>query len=196
MTPSSTPSGPSLGRRVRRRLLRLAHGAAFVRHRDRSGAVADLRDADRVLFLCYGNICRSPFAERVARPLAPGSVRVASAGVHPTVDRPSPDAARAAARRLGVVLDDHRSRLPDDAELADADVILVFDGRNYLDALERHAPARSRIHYLGNFDPAGPHEIADPWGESEAAFLVTYRRIARAVATAARDAGWTGEVRS
>jgi protein-tyrosine-phosphatase len=195
MTPSS-PSGPSLGRRVRRRLVRFAHGLGLTRRRDRSRAALDLRDATTVLFLCYGNICRSPFAARYAREISPPGIRIASAGVHPTGGRSSPDAARRAARRLGVDLDDHRSRVTDGTELERADVILVFDARNYLDALERHGEARSRIHFLGNFDPAGPVEIADPWGESEEAFLETYRRIGRAVEAAAAEVGWPDRIRT
>jgi protein-tyrosine phosphatase len=181
---------------VRRRLVRFAHGLDLFRRRDRSRAVADLRAARRVLFLCYGNICRSPFAERYARACFPEDVRLASGGVHPTVDRPSPDVARTAARRLGVDLESHRSRETDGTELAGSDVILVFDARNYLDAVERHGAARSRVHFLGNFDPVGPLEIADPWGGSEEAFLGTYRRIAGALEAAARAVGWTDGARA
>lgn len=175
LTPS--PGDPSLWVRLRRRIVRALRGMSWVRRRDAAAARADVAKADRILFLCYGNICRSPFAERVARRLLPDSVDVASSGVHPTVGRPSPEAARSAARRLGVDLEDHASARLTPAMLGEADVIFVFDVRNWVDLLGRDRAALARTHFLGNLDPSGPLEISDPWGESEERFVTTYRRI-------------------
>ncbi|MDQ3870683.1 MAG: hypothetical protein M3301_03585, partial [Chloroflexota bacterium] len=82
--------------RVRRRLRREALQAW------QSGTLA---------FVCLGNICRSPFAERLAAERLPDGRRTASAGYFPEEGRPSPGQAVTVAARLGVDLTRHRSRV-------------------------------------------------------------------------------------
>src|SRR5450759_2034745 len=70
--------------------------AASVRGRLEQEAAAAVRGAQSVLFVCKGNVCRSPFAEQLARTRALFP-RVTSSGYHPVPDRPSPEAAVLAA---------------------------------------------------------------------------------------------------
>jgi protein-tyrosine phosphatase len=65
-----------------------------------------------VLFVCRGNICRSPFAERVARKLFHELARdreqpiaFQSAGLHVTVPKAPPETAIVVAHRFGVSLE-------------------------------------------------------------------------------------------
>jgi len=76
----------------------------LVRGEMRRRAERAIRSAHRVLFLCRGNICRSPFAEYALRLAAGDAVECASAGSYPVAGRRSPEAAIEAARRLGVEL--------------------------------------------------------------------------------------------
>jgi protein-tyrosine-phosphatase len=140
-----------------------------------------LQGARRVLFVCKGNICRSPFAEAVARRAWRG-VEVASAGYYPERGRASPASAVAVAGELGIDLVSHRSRILDQTMLSAADVVLVFDEEN-LETVERRFPyARSKLFRLGALDRAVPGgTIADPYGGTEEAFRVTYEQIHRAI---------------
>ncbi len=133
-----------------------------------------VRDAHSVLFVCFGNICRSPFAEHAAR-FGP-RLRVVSAGTHPHAGRSSPDDAVAAARRIGVDLSAHRSQVVDAAMLEAADVVFVFDLRNERDLLARFPAVRRKLHQLSAVAP-GPIEIPDPYGEGPAAFDACYARV-------------------
>ncbi|GAB4518186.1 MAG: hypothetical protein Tsb0010_02430 [Parvularculaceae bacterium] len=133
-------------------------------------------------FVCLGNICRSPFAERylVARMAAHGAnARIVSAGVLPMPGRPSPEGALRAAAGFGVDLSDHRSKLFED--VADAcDLIVVFDSRTLNAVLDRAPPAELPIVTLGDIGPRGAEDraIDDPYGEDDAIFEATYRKIA------------------
>jgi protein-tyrosine-phosphatase/predicted ATP-grasp superfamily ATP-dependent carboligase len=138
--------------------------------------------ARRILFLCRGNICRSPFAEYALRLSAGEAVECASAGSFPVAGRRSPEAAIEAAGRLGVDLGPHRSRVLDREMAARADVILIFD-RGQESTLEAwHPEAIGKVHYLGALDPEGPLEIADPYGSDAGDFLASYRRLEQLLA--------------
>lgn len=164
---------------------RLLHPRRRIRARRR---LRDLpSDASDVLFVCYGNICRSPFAAAILRvelDEAGLEVSVSSAGFHPTVGRRAPREARAAARRHGVELADHRSRSVGGPDGGPGDT-LVF----VMDADQRRRMVRgrgwppSRVFVLGDFDPGHPgrRAIRDPFGQPERVFEEVYGRIRRCV---------------
>ena len=115
-----------------------------------------------VLFVCLGNICRSPTAEAVMRELVRGagmedSIEVDSAGTGAWHVGHSPDPrAAAAARGRGIVLSgEARAVAPSDFE--DFDLILAMD-RAHLRDLLAMAPegVRGRVRLLREFDPAAP----------------------------------------
>jgi low molecular weight protein-tyrosine phosphatase len=117
----------------------------------------------RLLFVCLGNICRSPTAEAVMRRVVAergldGEVEVDSAGTgawHAGAP-PDPRAARAALRR-GVTLEGAARRVtPDDFE--DFDLLLAMDEENLRDLLAVAPPhARSRIRKLADVDVPDPY---------------------------------------
>lgn len=79
-----------------------------------------------VLFVCTGNICRSPtaaalLAERLA--LCDVKVEISSAGVRQQAQPPPPEAVKAAAF-FGVDISTHRSRPLDALEIARADLVI------------------------------------------------------------------------
>jgi protein-tyrosine-phosphatase/predicted ATP-grasp superfamily ATP-dependent carboligase len=147
---------------------RLAAGAARRR----------LQEARAVLFVCKGNICRSPFAAALAQARWP-DVTVTSAGYYPKSNRPSPEAAVAAARSFGVDLAEHRSRRLDAALVAAADAVVVFDAENATTVVQEFPDAAAKLVHLGRLD--GVAEIADPYGGDDAKFRGCYARIARAL---------------
>lgn len=104
-----------------------------------------MKTVTRVLFVCMGNICRSPTAEGVARGIAKrrrmsGRVEFDSAGTHGyhTGNPPDPRARQAAAKR-GYDLDDLRARQVNEFDFTRFDLILAMDQDN-LDLLRKACP--------------------------------------------------------
>jgi len=134
----------------------------------------------KMLVLCSGNICRSPFAAALLKQqlasLRP-DIEVASAGFIAREMRRSPDMAVAQAALFGVRLEDHRSRFARDRDLDEADAILIFDQLNEADLARRGIRAQHRTIMMGDFGPT-PSPIEDPYGGSAGIFHETYERIA------------------
>jgi protein-tyrosine phosphatase len=127
--------------------------------------------ARRVLFVCMGNICRSPTAEGVFRKLleerAPElDVLVDSAGTHAyhVGEPPDPRAQRAALRR-GVDLSAQRARRVTEQDFVHFELVLAMDEQNR-EALLEICPSehRGRVRLLLEFAPqAGRSDVPDPY---------------------------------
>lgn len=125
----------------------------------------------RILFVCLGNICRSPTAEVVFRAVAAReapemALEIASAGTAAYHVGELPDRrTRQAAARRGYDLSRLRARVVDPGDFERFDLILAMDREN-LRALERRAPAhaRERLRLFLEFAPeAGISEVPDPY---------------------------------
>lgn len=125
----------------------------------------------RILFVCLGNICRSPTAEGVVRDIAARhypalGLEVDSAGTaNYHVGEPPDRRSVAAARRRGYDLSMLRARQVVPADFADFDHILAMDTANLAD-LRRQAPARmrARLALFLEFAPeCGCDEVPDPY---------------------------------
>jgi protein-tyrosine phosphatase len=141
----------------------------------------------RVLFVCHGNICRSPYGEFRLRHLLedalgtdadPPPVVVSSVGfVHP--GRPVPRAALEVAGRRGLDLGEHHSRVLTMPNLRGADLVLVMTGRQRRDLLWSYGVVD--VVHLGDLDP-GPIEardVFDPYGHPPEVFEEVYARLDR-----------------
>lgn len=106
----------------------------------------------RVLFVCLGNICRSPTAEGVFRALVTGSdaIETDSAGTaaYHVGNPPDPRAVTEAASR-GIDISDLRARQVEAADFTRFDLIIAMD-RSNLTNLKRMAPknATARIQMM------------------------------------------------
>lgn len=145
---------------------------------------------DSILFVCLGNICRSPFAAKLAaRLLAEAGrphVSCASAGIRPSQDRRSPPEACRASSAYGISLDAHVPQ-PLTRELMEShDVVVVMEWRHLMELHEAYPHRRDRVHLLPLSD-GEPHDayercnIADPFGQPRAAFDECYVRIERSL---------------
>jgi protein-tyrosine phosphatase len=123
----------------------------------------------RILFVCMGNICRSPTAEGVMRHLLvqeglQAEIEVDSAGTGAWHAGEAADPrARATAERRGVRLDSLARQVVRD-DFARFDYLVAMDRDNQRE-LERLAPdpaAREKIHLLRAFDAASPAGAAVP----------------------------------
>ena len=112
-------------------------------------------DSFRLLFVCTGNICRSPMAEGLMKVLLPpGSGRdiiIRSAGTHAADGLPAEPGAARAAREHGADIGGHRSRAIDGSLIASANLILVME-RQQARFIHGTAPVtRDAIRLLGEF---------------------------------------------
>jgi protein-tyrosine phosphatase len=136
----------------------------------------------RILFLCTGNICRSPTAEGVFRSLASShapalDVEVDSAGTHGLHQGHAPDArSQQVARARGVDLSALRARQLTRADFDAFDLILAMDQDN-LEFAKRLAPPgrRERVRLLLDFAPKQPlREVPDPYYGGPEGFELVY----------------------
>lgn len=176
-----------VARRVRDGLRDTVDGWMHAQRYERARRRLDRSDPRRILFLCLGNICRSPLAERLLRSRLGDGVMVESAGfIGP--DRPPPPEALESAQKLGVEHGDHRSRTVTDHRLRAAEIILVFDGKNVRKLKSSFPGHAEKVVWLGDLDPvwSGRRAVDDPWGQGASAFDETFERIARCVEEMAR----------
>lgn len=125
----------------------------------------------RILFVCTGNICRSPTAEGVARHAIrsaglEGLIEVESAGTHGYHVGEAPDPrTRKAAEKRGYDLSTLRARKLEAADFESFDLLLAMD-LGHLEIMERNCPAAHRpkvqlfMRYARRFKV---EEVPDPY---------------------------------
>jgi protein-tyrosine-phosphatase len=86
-------------------------------------AVAQLRAAKRIAFICVANSARSQMAEGIARMLSAPAIQIFSAGSEPS--RVNRHAVEALAE-IGIDISDQRSKSLDDIPLAEMDAVVVL----------------------------------------------------------------------
>ena len=164
---------------------RLMHGR---RHRRAIAAVPQLEDGSRVVVVCYGNICRSPYAATaLRRRLAGTGVLVESAGfVGP--GRPVPAHAHTVALGRGDDMSQHRAQLLTEPMVRGAQLIVVMDTEQRA-RLVRRTPSAPPILLLGDLDPQpiAKRAIRDPYAQSIEVFAEVFDRIDRSVEVLARE---------
>jgi protein-tyrosine phosphatase len=141
-----------------------------------------------ILFVCLGNICRSPTAEGVMRKLVSEaglqeSIAIDSAGTGAWhVGDPPDERATAAAHMRGIVLEGQARKVrPEDFERFD--LILAMDSSNERD-LHRLAPdekARMKVRLLREFDLASAGlvdlDVPDPYYDSARGFEIVLDQV-------------------
>lgn len=145
----------------------------------RPGVGQELPDT-RILFVCTGNICRSPTAEGVARSMIrqaglEGRIEVESAGTHGyhAGEAPDPRSQKAALRR-GYDLSRQRARVLDALDFPRFDLLLAMDQGHYEVLLRKSPPVyRPKVRLFMSF--AQHHkvdEVPDPYYGGEKGFEV------------------------
>ena len=123
-----------------------------LRHSNRRSVAPGVRS---FLFVCYGNIMRSPMAElMVKRALLESrqeGITVLSAGIHATPGTEAHPRARLAAQEFGLPLDQHRSKLLTGEMVANADVVFAMDFENQAELLTQFPQARDKIFLLSDY---------------------------------------------
>lgn len=145
-------------------------------------------DGPAILFLCLGNICRSPLAEAAAR------VAFANAGISATLDsagtgdwhvgRPPDRRAQAEARRRGTDISDLRGRQLAAEDFYRFDLILAADANNLREARALAPPdATARLRLMLDLVPGRRGEsVTDPYYGSDDGFAETWADVSAVAA--------------
>ncbi len=136
-----------------------------------------------ILFVCMGNICRSPLAEGILRNLAESAalhqltVDSAGTGGWHRGDAPDPRSI-AMARRHGIDISLQRARQVTAADFETFDLVFAMDENNLANLLrlssERH---RHKIHLFMEYAAGHRENVPDPYYGAEDGFLTVYNML-------------------
>jgi len=143
----------------------------------------------KVLFVCMGNICRSPTAHGVFRSMVAEQglaelIEVDSAGTHAYhVGQPPDRRSAKKALEFGIDIADLRARQAVPNDFKEFDYVLAMDHENY-SALRIISPTpyRDRLHLFLTFTKAKkvPKEVPDPYYGGSNGFDIVYSLVEQA----------------
>ena len=140
-----------------------------------------LSDVNSILFVCKGNICRSPFAQYYAQKIFPESMTILSSGYYSETGRKCPIKAIKAAKEYGVKLEKHRSTLITKELIQDAQIIYIFDEENKQTLDTLFPNAKNKIYLLGTIIENIPTIISDPYCKKYSQYKRTYQLISQSI---------------
>jgi protein-tyrosine phosphatase len=141
-----------------------------------------------ILFVCLGNIVRSPLAEHLFRHLADGSaglegIQVGSAGTSSYHIGDAPDARMRQTAELHGLKYTGRAKRVSRKDLESYDLIIAMDQDNYdvLFAMMNPSQDHNKLHLLREFDPDGDHNLSvpDPYYGGQEGFETTFQIVKR-----------------
>ena len=138
----------------------------------------------RILFVCLGNICRSPLAEAVFLHLLEQSgsppIEADSAGTSGWHEGEQADPrSREVAVRNGIQIHS-RSRPVRTSDFVDFDLIVAMDQANLSDLQARcPAPHQHKLRLMREWDPHGPGDVPDPYYGGPSGFDDNYAMLRR-----------------
>lgn len=139
-----------------------------------------------LVFVCLGNICRSPIGERVALGMAEErglKLEVSSFGLSGENDGLGIDArAMAVLEERGYDAQDHSARQITQSDIEAADLVIAVEPYQ-VDKLRRMAPGADNVRLLNDFNPdLGPGTpLIDPWFGDDAGFQDTIADVEAAM---------------
>lgn len=144
-----------------------------------------------LLFVCTGNTCRSPMAERLMADLCNDIAgkdltgwSFTSAGVFAVAGAPASELAVVALKENGIDLSDHRARPLSPALVREADVIVAMTQSHRDLVLQMEPGASDKTHTLHSFGSEKPKaDVLDPFGGE----LDTYRIVRDEITSALND---------
>lgn len=132
--------------------------------------MVEIKEKTSVLFVCMGNICRSPTAEGVFRKVVEDAgmadaIYIDSAGTHAYHTGEPPDRrAQAAAQSRGYALSDIRARRVSDEDFVEFEYIVAMDEDNFLNLKDRAVEDTScDLRLFLEFSESHESEVPDPY---------------------------------
>lgn len=133
-----------------------------------------------ILFVCVGNICRSPSAEVMLRQVVIGKgIQVSSAGLGALVNHGIDATAQELLVEQGLDAAGHRARQIDSAILAAADLVLTMERKHVRRIAEIAPEASGKTFLLGKWQQE--REIPDPYRQQRPAFEHVYTLMTEGV---------------
>jgi protein-tyrosine-phosphatase len=157
-------------------------------HRAVLARLAESGGPKKILFLCYGNICRSPLAAALAQQNL-AQIEIESAGFHDATGRSCPEKMLRIAGSLGLDLSPHRSARVTRDQLPGADLIIAMDLENVHRIRTECPEALSRTTLLGLFAERAIVNIADPYLADESTTSKVCNQIRSGVEGLSRSLG-------
>jgi len=138
-----------------------------------------LSEVNKILFVCKGNICRSPFAQYYSQKVFPKSIEISSSGYYSKIGRKCPKKAIKAAKEFGIQLENHRSTLVTEDLIKEAQVIYIFDEENRQILNSLFPFAKNKIFLLGSLNENSPKIISDPYSKEFFQYKITFKLISK-----------------
>jgi len=141
-----------------------------------------------VLFVCTGNLCRSPMAKGILKEMVGDQpVLIYSAGTDTSDGLPPTPFAVEAAQAYHADISRHRSAVLTPELIAVSDLILVMDQHHYDRVVALVPAAKPKTRFLRSYETDGREEIDDPMGGPLGIYQETARIIEAALLPVARD---------
>ena len=128
----------------------------------------------RLVFVCQGNICRSPYASARARALG---ITAISCGLDATEGAGADPAASRNAMDRGIDLSTHRSARLRPSFITQRDLIVVFEPKQMMGVMRCGISGLAGVTLLGIWSPPIRPHIQDPYGRSDRYFQQCFSGI-------------------
>lgn len=155
------------------------------------------QNTSSVIFVCWGNICRSPMAEFVARKVFANEgldARITSAGVSDEEHGgPMDSRARSVLKSHGYPCSGHNAHQIDGSEIMSADLVIAAEPR-HIQMMKRMAPDADNLRLIRDYDPncTPGTSLPDPWYGSADGFEDTLDAIEAAMPGIVDEVRFTG----
>lgn len=133
-----------------------------------------LEKVERLVFVCKGNICRSPFAEAVARSRG---WRSASYGLDVTKNQPADLIANKISLMLGLDVTDHVARSILDGDFSATDCLVAMDPEQYSALRAIRESTGCQLALLGTWGSSPVLRVPDPYGKGQREMERVFRLI-------------------
>lgn len=126
----------------------------------------DWASIDRLVFVCKGNICRSAYAEAVAKSVG---IEAISCGIDTVMSAPANERAAEVASQRGFDLQEHKTTTVQSLAINKSDLLIAMEPWQ-ADYLLNHSPAGTVCTLLGLWGQRKAPHIHDPYGASSVYF--------------------------